>query len=137
LRSLTIEFMVRKLHLSAAMQIHDLPAAWLHRSYKAEYDSESVSGIQSYEITMPNAMPTQPRRSRHCRCYCKNQLPNQHRMKPDDELIWDRKTPYEISCRRSNDFQKEGNDRTGLRTTLPQTITVPDVQERSTAKRID
>jgi hypothetical protein len=34
-------------------------------SYKAEYNSESVSGIQSYEITMLNAMPTQPRRSRH------------------------------------------------------------------------
>ena len=54
-------------------------------------------------------------RSRHCTWYCKNQLPNQHRMKPDDELIWDRKTPYEISCRRSNDFQKEGNDRTGIK----------------------
>jgi hypothetical protein len=27
---------------------------------------------------------------------------------PDDELIWDRKTPYEISCRWSNDIQKRG-----------------------------
>jgi len=33
------------------------------QSYIAEYDSESVSGIQSYEITMPNEMPTPPRRS--------------------------------------------------------------------------
>jgi hypothetical protein len=34
------------------------------QGYKAEYDSESVSGIQSYVITMPNEMPNQPRRSR-------------------------------------------------------------------------
>jgi hypothetical protein len=32
--------------------------------YKAEYESESVSKIQSYVITMPNEMPNQPRRSR-------------------------------------------------------------------------
>jgi len=31
LRSLTTEFMVRKLQLSAEMQIHDVPAAYLHR----------------------------------------------------------------------------------------------------------
>jgi len=36
--------------------------AW--QSYKAEYDSEFVSGIQSYVITMPNEMPNQLRRSR-------------------------------------------------------------------------
>jgi hypothetical protein len=36
-------------------------------------------------------------------------------MKPDDELIWDRKTLYEISCRRSKDFQKEGSGRTGIK----------------------
>jgi len=34
------------------------------QSYKTEYDSESVSGIQSYVTTMPNEMPNQPRRSR-------------------------------------------------------------------------
>jgi hypothetical protein len=34
------------------------------QSYKAKYDSESVWGIQSYVITMPNEMPNQPRRSR-------------------------------------------------------------------------
>jgi len=32
-----------------------------YQSYKAEYDSESVSGIQSDETTMPNEMPTQSR----------------------------------------------------------------------------
>jgi len=34
------------------------------QSYKAEYDSESVSGIQRYEITMPNEMPTKSRHPR-------------------------------------------------------------------------
>jgi hypothetical protein len=31
------------------------------QSYKAKYDSHSVSGIQRYIITMPNEMPNQPR----------------------------------------------------------------------------
>jgi hypothetical protein len=34
------------------------------QSYKAEYDSESILGIQCYVITMPNEMPNQPRQSR-------------------------------------------------------------------------
>jgi len=45
------------------------------QSYNAEYDSESISGIQSYEITKLDG----------------------------------------ICCRRSNDFQKEGNDCSGIK----------------------
>ena len=44
------------------------------------------------------------------RCYYKNQ----HRIQPDDELIWNGKTTYEITCRQSNDIQKEGENCTGI-----------------------
>ena len=49
------------------------------QSYKAEYDSESVSGIQSYKVTMPNMIlneiPTKSRRPRDTIGNC-NRLPN-------------------------------------------------------------
>jgi hypothetical protein len=45
--------------LEHILDIPDQADTW--QSYKAEYDLESVLGTQSYEITLPNAMPTQPR----------------------------------------------------------------------------
>jgi hypothetical protein len=68
LRSLTTKFIMCRRHGSTEYD----PEHYLEtpneadacQSYKAEYDSESVSGIPSYVITMPNEMPNQPRRSR-------------------------------------------------------------------------
>jgi len=87
---------------------YDVPAAWLHRvrSLALFRDTESSRRMPVSQCWMRSRL-TLSNPDMH-RCYCKNQLLNQHRIKPDDELIWDRKTPYVISWRRSNDFQKRG-----------------------------
>jgi len=77
------------------------------QSYKAEYDSESVSGIHRYEITMLNEMRTQSRLPPRYTIGDRNRLPNQHRIK-SYQSIWHPTKPYEISRPRSNDIQKEG-----------------------------
>jgi len=95
--------------------------------------------LRSYipENTVPNEIPTQTRRSRATQLRWQlttaNRLRNQHRFKPF-QLIFPTK-PYDISRRRSNDFQKRGMT-VPESEPLPQTITVPEVQERSTMRYI-
>ena len=89
------------------------------------------------ENTIPKEVPTQTRRSRATQLQWQltttNRLQNQPRIKPFQSIFPTK--PYVISRRRSNDFQKRGMTVPESQP-LPQTNTVPEVQERSTVRYI-
>jgi len=95
--------------------------------------------LRSYitENTIPTDILTQTGRSQasqlRWQLMTTDQLRNQHRFKPF-QLIFPTK-PYELSRRRSDDFQQRGLTVPELQS-LPQTITIPEAQERSTGTTI-
>ena len=102
------------------------------RHGSTEYDPEHYVGIPNEaddaRVIWPNTIQNPFREYKatklQCRMRCRLSLgdlhidrcyyKNQQRIEPDNELIWNRKTTYEITCRQSNDIQKERDNRTGI-----------------------
>jgi hypothetical protein len=85
------------------------------------------------ENTIPNEIPTQTRRSRHTQLRCHMTTTNHVRIKPFQSIFPTK--PHEIRRRQSNNCQKRGMTVPESQPLL-QTITVPEVQERSTGRYI-
>jgi hypothetical protein len=98
-------------------------------------------GIQChicFEVTsptiLPNEIPTQTRRFRATQLRWQLTTAIDFRIKPFQSMFPTKL--YGISRRQSNDFQRGGWPYQKLKQPLPQTITVPEMQERHTVRSI-